>query len=390
MPLDPNQPDPDLDNVILNGEAIPDRFVPDAEPDNMEDHLDAVEDIGLDPEEVVEPDPDAFRQVEELPFGRRGRPFSHSQVRTYTRRWRVLLKPGYRDYGPVAVIQAPGLPWPYSVYVSANGVEYDEAALLVDYDAEQEDQDDWQRWIVTGTYSTDLGDTGPNFKTLYGNSGIGPQNNPELERPTIEWDSEETVEAPQFDLDGRPFVNSAGQPFTPAPTFPVGNPVLVIVRNVKRYDSRTYNKYAFAVNDDMFLGNPPGTCQCVPPRAKLMYRGAITYHRVTFRIRIKTNETVDADGVTLVRETWQPKILDAGMYQKETRWYLPSFGDLTPIYDKQGHAMTQPTLLDGNGRAQAPVVGPDGIARKTPVWIYYRRFPTRSFNVLFNNIFNPP
>lgn len=336
-----------------------------------------------------------FVKSGELRDSRTGSPFMAGGERQYERRWTVVTNIVSLD--PNTVCQAPGIPLPYSPYVSDDGFINDLNAVAVSFRAEKVDaQDDGFHWIVTVTYSTKVPVGGIPALTMFGSSAMGSQNNPHLEPPDVEWDWEIIREAPARDLDGRAFLNSANQPFTPAPTFEKAIAVLVYSRNELTYNRQTATRYAFAVNSDPFLDAPPGTAQCLPPRGKLEHRGEMQFWRVTYRIRFGAPRFPQGPGTITVGagesiasavldrparaglenelETWQPEILDAGLCQLQTNAARSNFNQPVPIR-RHGTPITQPVCLDGHGRVLEPVDG-----RITPVFLKFRRYRAVPFS----------
>ena len=301
--------------------------------------------------------PSPYVKVAPIWSGRTGRPFSASGEREYVQKFRVVVD-DVRVAG-VAVGAAPGIPRPFSPYIQVDGVEYDLLALCVEIIAEQEKDDDWQTWVVTCRYSTVMPRGGAPVFAGYPTGSGGSHNNPELTPPELEWDFETAQQAVHRDLDGKPFLNSALSPFTPAPSIEVAFPVLVMTRNEIGFNAAKAVQYAYAVNSDKFLGADPETVLCYPPRARYQFRGALSYWRVTYRLKFNTHsyeenksENDPAAGKTTVKDTWQPKYLDAGTMRIDTNPASKFFG--RPVQIMRGVApATTPVLLDGKGN-EAP------------------------------------
>jgi hypothetical protein len=328
--------------------------------------------------DVVEPDQDDFIAVIPL-MDQEGMPRGKGP-RTYVKTFKVLTK--NRFHGPIAVCKAVGLPWPYAPYLSNDGYEIDPAALAVNISAKREFPDDFQSWIVTVNYSTEMPENGPDF-FLDWPTEFGPQNAPWLERPTIRIDAEEIMVAEPFDLNGNPYVSSATQPFYPAPMFPVLHPVMVVVRNMENFTPDIAVEFANSVNDTTIFGQPPETVQCEKPTGELMYRGKIAYWRTTWRARIKTRTVPDPDNpVSMIRETWQPWFLDQGTFRIQNAPFVPLFGEPVPI-TKNGQPVTQPVPLDGLGQQ----LRPDPVTGLlVPVYRQFRRFPRVDLRRIFSNL----
>lgn len=293
-----------------------------------------------------------FASVDELAGPRRGTPYALGEDRDYIRQWLVKVKD--KNMGPAAVCRAPGLPLPGSFYVTPS--DYDLLARAIRFEANPRDTDEstWEYWVVTVTYSTRLPAGGfPDAPGWPSDGSGGASNNPELEPAEVEWDFE-VVQAAYFeDLNDKPFLNSAGQKFQPHPTFEVGYPVLVVSRNELYYDVDKAIEYAYAVNDDVFLGAPPGTVQCYPIKAKQLYKGALRYWRMQYRFRFAVFRP---DGILL---PWSPvKVMDMGTQEVVVQNVegIDTFVE-RPIL-RFGHKITAPVPL------QRIYVNVDGV----PTW----------------------
>lgn len=340
-----------------------------------------------------------YKRVRERRSSRQGAPFVAGGVREYERIFRVEMTDHTEDSNVVCM--APGIPLPFSPYVSEDGKCFDLNSLAVRHDARRVSPDDGGEfnWDVTVRYSTEMPPGGPPVKqTGFGGDPRGPQNNPQDEPPDIEWDWEIIREAPAKDLDGKPFLNSALQPFSPAPTFEKAIAVLVYTRNELTHSRAEATKYAFAVNVDPFLGAPPGCAQCYPVRAKLMFRGPMSFWRKTYRIRfgapkypeggrilveVGTNINdlvlpVSGRNAKLVDEleTWQPQILDAGLMELQAHAARSHAGQPVPIR-VNGQPISTPVCLNGHGRKQLAV---DGVIE--PVYLKFRRYRDMPFGRL--------
>lgn len=334
-----------------------------------------------------------FGVAEELPDSPgAGTPFSASGVRTYVRRFVVKLRKN--TYGPVVACNAPGVPRPYRLYDPHPGIETDRLALCVNLSAERApgtSGDQAPIWIVTAQYSTDVPAGGPNLLTQLGDATFGPQYYPWQELPDVEWDAEVASQAPDTDLDGTHYFNSAAMPFNPAPTFPVAIPVLVVGKNFETFSAAQIKKYSFVVNNDHWLGQPPGSWLMEAPKVRVAWRGPRRYSRVTFRIKLKAvlprtqpMQGLDEFGqrVELDPTIWQPLVLDAGMYKllkKALYAGTPLEKMHVPIY-RWMTAVTQPVPLDGKGDELAPAAPGDPLP--DPLYLHFRQFPAEDFEPL--------
>lgn len=336
-------------------------------------------------------DPANFLMVDELRETRDGTPFSADYEGTYVRRFLVVFNNTVDNkfLGSHAACRAPGIPLPFAPYQTADGKEWDLSSLMIRVSAHQQIGEDRYHWIVTCEYSNKVPEGGVPLEVGYGSDTAGAQMEPQKQPPEIEWDFEVVNRAPRKDLRNKAFLNSAAQPFKPSPTFEFGRAVLVMTRNELDFDRKRATRYAFAVNSDKFLGCEPGTVQCMPPRAKQMFRGSIVYWRVSYRLRFGVSApkdtrvgrggqllsgAVQAAGLDTEKlETWQPEILDAGLCEINKIAITQNYGKQIPIF-RDGIPISQEVLLDGTGS----VLKPDKDGEFTPVYLkfyIYRQEP---------------
>jgi len=327
--------------------------------------------------------PDWWRATEELFDERPGTPFDDTggdAKREYVRKFRMMVNSPLVDQ--VTVGFGPGIPRPYSPMQRADGFIVDPLALLLRISADMEVKDDWQSWIVICFYSTKVPPGGPRPGSA---NKPGHSDKPESDPPDVEWDSEVIRMALQYDSEGKAFLNSAQQPFTPAPTFEVGFRVAMISRNELQYDNDKAEEYQFAVNKDDFRGKKPGQCLMYPWKAKKIYKGPYEYWRITYKIRFITHWK-NLPG-NLVLRTWQPRFLDAGLNELRLKFFFGAAGPaipipkmvLVPIYNKMGQPISQPVCLDGAGKEAKP----DLVTGKVlPTWLTFKTHLEQPFKPL--------
>ena len=333
-------------------------------------------------------DPSVYFVKEAEPmFEREGTPFSSDGSRSYTTEFLVMAK--VKAITEIIVCTCPGVPLPYSPHPS------DFAALCTKLSARRKEADDWVYWIVSATFETKMPSGGPQTPGTDENTPDNPQsqqNNPEHDPPDIEWDFETSTRAPSKDLNEKAFLNSAGQPYTPSPSFEYAHAVLCMSRNELSFNRETASKYAFSVNSKKFLGADIGCVQCMPPKAKLVYKGSINYWRVSYRLRF--GELLDTGKM----QPWDPvQILDSGLMEMTL---IPGSSDKwhpSPIL-RHGVPISQPVCLDGKGKAaevvRIPAVAgpPFGAGPAAPerftieqVWNSYRIRRAFDFDKLLRN-----
>lgn len=349
-----------------------------------------------------------FISVDELPYGREGVPFSADSSREYTRRYRVRVRNQFMSAWSVA--RAPLLPIPFAPYLDETATERDLFCLLIRRRAVQENGDDWESWIVEDNYSTKLPERGP-----FDAGQPGDQNNPADEPPEIEWDQEIVHQVPYVDLNGVPYLNSAGMAFTPAPVQSKAYPILHFSFNTLRFDVDMASDYAYALNEDTFLGRTKGLVQCLPIKAKLTWRGQMSHWKVHVQFRFYATTPLPADptkgpvpkviGIGSIlgqnnMSTFQPLLLDQGLMQYSFddvggTYNLDSNGNpfVVPIMGKAGVAISQPVCLDGSGRKAkparyipSPLVPGLQVPVIDPVFIQFKQFPYKRFADLFTTV----
>lgn len=346
---------------------------------------------------------------DELPEGRSGTPLALDGHREYERQFLVTVTENGKLMGPIGVCSHPYLPRPWAYYVT--NTEFDTSALLVRYRAQQRNTDDWSQWVVTASYSTNTNNGNFQAPPSGGSPGDLPNNpnsaysNPEYEWPEIDWNFDEQLKPALLDLDGKSYMNSANQPFTPPLQFPRAYKVLSITRNELAFNSDVAATFAYAVNDRAFLGYPAGFVQCMPPKANQRYKGTTRYWRVTYQLKFHPRNiwlprvVGYVGGVPVIQKNdyelnWQPVVVDQGYMRLEDRRdannkKFPNFGKPVHIVGADNRPINQQVLLDGGGQ---PVTDkfqpPDAQAGLlVPYYIKFRQFPARNFTALINRGF---
>lgn len=206
--------------------------------------------------------------------------------------------------------------------------------------------DDGCQWDVTVEYSPS--DGSPTF----------PPN--PVEHPLkLSWGSQ-LVEVPvNYDRDGDPIQNSAGDFFDPTPTVMKYLILLNIVRNEATFSPTLAQTWKGTVNDATFTiageDFDPGTVKIADITSELSYNAECGwYWPVTYQMEI------DPDG-------WKSKLLDQGMRTLVS-------GAKKAIADDSGKEVSTPELLDGSGVKLA--VGAD------PVVLEFDVLPESDFSLL--------
>lgn len=325
-----------------------------------------------------------FTSIDEL-YTRSGTAFDGmNNVRQYTRQFRVMTN--QIDLYPVEVCQHPALPQPWEPLRNSRGFTRDPYARMIKSSADREHgsgQQEWKPWIVTCEYSTAMPEGGPTTRFWgWPNNPYGCQSDPALIPPVWYWEEEVVQYALPRDLDGRAFLNSANAPISPAPTFPVSFPVLVIIKNEYKWDRYKVDRFSGAVNSKTYMNMPPGSIQLVnSPKPITMWWGGLKFYRVTYKMRFKSTQLFLADD-----RTFQARFMDAGFHRKAkiSLAGIPITNLPTPLLRINSQTST-PILLDLQGQPKKPETTGSNVGRILPEYVQFRT----STEVDFNEIIDP-
>ncbi len=184
--------------------------------------------------------------------------------------------------------------------------------------------------------------------------------------PQFSWTSLSSSENIDSDIDGKPIINSAGETFTDPIQEDYYDLVLTYSDNQLSFDPVAARAYQGTINSDTFLNFPVKTVRCTKYTATRQ-RIADTYYwqrDLEFVMRYDPNNAL-ANG-------WVRRLMDKG-YNK-----LTTGGVREVIKDTNGDAMSEPTLLNGEG----------GVLTDTanPVFLNYNTKAAKSFAALNVNI----
>lgn len=163
------------------------------------------------------------------------------------------------------------------------------------------------------------------------------------------------------DLDGKKFVNSAGQPFDVSEVgIPFNIGIVEFSVNVATYSIAQVQEWKNGVNDAAFFGAAKGTLKLVDydgdPATETDQTGfAYSYFRVSGSIEYKP------DG-------WMVELLNKGKVQKNQD------GDKENIHDEHGQDINEEVLLDAAGKKLPP--------NGTPTYKTFRNLEYIDFTLL--------
>jgi hypothetical protein len=250
--------------------------------------------------------------------------------RRYVRRYRVLTDNPYD--GPNTIKSALGIRYG-DRYVGLSATENDQYSYIESIDAAQEDGDSLG-WIVTVSY-------GP-FDAL--TAGGGPTNNPLLMPMEVEWSYRNQEVVAQYDNNGTPITNTAGDPFDPPIVIDDPRPILTIVRNEAVFPWSLAYQYRTAVNSDTFGPVGPQMARVIQISGKYACHYSIGWYSIV-TYEFEFNPPLG----------YRPMILNLGL--RKISQASATLGQLVPI-TINGQPVGQPMLLTKAGYLAKPTDQP--------------------------------
>ena len=207
-----------------------------------------------------------------------------------------------------------------------------------------------------------------NVRVDYGN--VPTYEDPLTKPAEHSWSSVVSVEPTDVDALGDPILNAAGEPFDPPPTEGVRDPILTIVRNEAGFDPDTMLTYCDTVCLEPFWGASVGRTRMADIHADKVLADP-SYWRVRYEVQFRMRTAEDCPDVW----AWYRRMLNQGFR------HLDDGGAVHAAVDADGQPVSQPVLLDGDGKLLNGTgrLDPDGEA---PVWLYSPRFPEESWIAL--------
>jgi len=211
--------------------------------------------------------------------------------------------------------------------------------VLLNYSAESSSEDGLD-WIVTANYGTPE-----------------EEENPLNERPKVSWSLAQFQENVEYDINGKPILNSAGEPYSEPVQIDQSRLVLTITRNEASFNPALALAYADAVSATTFKGAPAGKVKVANIAST-----EEEHKNVAGGVYSKTTYTFHFNS-----RGFQKKLLDHGFREKVE-------GKLKHIL-VQGQKITEAALLDGTGKQL-----PEGGQPKFKDWHVYPKLPFGIFN----------
>jgi len=189
-------------------------------------------------------------------------------------------------------------------------------------------------------------------------TGDGDYDSPLKMPAEISYRWETSREPIDEDANGEPIVNSSGEPFDPPIEENFEDLVMTITQNEATFDPAKFTNYNGRTNSKEFGGFAAGLVKMKAPTGDEQQQGAAKYFRVTWTFVVRN------DG-------WKRRQLDRG-FRELVGVDADGKPKYTQIKDTDGNPISEPALLDGNGRK---------LAKGHPaVWLNFQTKKTADFN----------
>lgn len=206
------------------------------------------------------------------------------------------------------------------------------------------------------------------YSEISGSGAKAKAENP-LERPAeISWGLETANEPIESDLDGKPIVNTAGQPFDPLVEIPFSIPILRIGRNEANSNIAQIITYAGgrgATNTDSFFGAEPGEALCRSIQESKQVEGEYAFWRREYEIAFR--EVNEAKG----RVGWRLRILNLGWATDTGQIDADGCPIFKVVKDKDYAPLPEPVCLSEDGTKV--------VKKDHAVWLIFRVHPELLF-----------
>lgn len=245
-----------------------------------------------------------------------------------------------------------------------------------------QDAEDARQWLVTLNYGT------YNINHELGNSNVQNGSVDPLEMaPEVHWSAAKYQVGYPMDLNGIPFINTAGDPLEDPPQTEESRQVLNFVRNEAQYVEAWAQKYRDSVNSDVFLGYQPNQVKCRDIQGKRIFSTDYSYYwevsyEFEFRIGSPTTPTTDVGDVDTIGETtFNPSTITTGWYELVLNQGLRALttpNDTTTIHQVtiDGSLVTSPVPLQADGTYQKLT------SKIDPYYLQFVLYPAQPFAFL--------
>jgi hypothetical protein len=241
----------------------------------------------------------------------------------------------------------------------------------------QQDSEDACLWLVTLKYSS--WDVAHELGTSQAQNGA---INPTEMAPEVNWSFAKYEVSNTQDINGNPFINTAGDPLENPPKVEETRQVLSFVRNEQNYNDNYAQQFRDHVNSDIFLGWPPNMVKCKSILGQRVYTADWGYYwkvSYEFEFRVGTllnyaEEWVFDQPVTSGNFTgWDAVVLNAGLRQLVGGTGTPQQITI------DGSLITSPVPLQQNGAYTPLTAGTDETGSVDPWYIEFTLYPSAPF-----------
>jgi hypothetical protein len=257
--------------------------------------------------------------------------------------------------------------------------EFDTGSFLHTLNIEQ-DSEDAKQWLCTFSY----GPYDINHEQGAQNQAFG-SNNPLEKAPEAQWSAPVIETSYPTDANGIPWINTAGDMLENPPKRDEARQTLSFVRNEQNYNENYAQQFRQTVNQDNFLGFPPGCAKVKTITGKRIYTADYGYYwevsyEFEFRVvTISVPETYDpitqlpiGTGTTTTYG-FQDLVINAGYRQLVNGVKSQILIDGVPA--------SVPVALDANGVPFGPdhSDGDTDASQNEVFWLVFQQYPSTTF-----------
>ncbi len=197
-----------------------------------------------------------------------------------------------------------------------------------------------------------------------------PSGNPLDEPPKIKMSFVTSQEPIDEDISGNPIQNKVEEAFDPPITRDFSDLRITIERNEAFVNVPRILAYTDSVNSDKFFDFPAGTVRFLAPSADEVRQDQFVYWRHAYHFQARTRFP------TTAAKAWYRRILNQG-FRERTGFDLSGAPIYNALLDDSGNPVTQPVLLNDDGKRLKPNADPP----EEPVWLEFQIYPALPFRV---------
>ncbi len=286
---------------------------------------------------------------------------------------------GSSYFFPLPELNPPALGSRDFTFPTTLPVEQDTGSFLHSLEIKQ-DSEDARQWLCTFSYGPM--DIGHEIGTS--NASIG-SSNPVETAPEVHWTPAIYEEYYPHDINGKPFVNTVGDPIEDPPKRECSRQTLSFTRNEDKYNETYAATFRETLNLDNFLGFAPNQAKCKSIDGERIYTADYGYYwKVSYQFEFRIvkfvvpgtydPETGEETDTTTITYGWEDIVLNAGFRQ------LDANGKPQDILVK-GLRISAPAALNADG--SPTYIGVDVQAQlPLPFYLIFQQYPQMDFSQL--------